>query len=246
MTSKDNKLTFGKGNMKLKHTAVAVGLKKSHVVVFSLPAGFTCPSANLCHSRTVIDAETEKRKRQDFGQFVCYATKAELLYTNVYNARHKNWRLLQEAATVENMVALIQQSLPKNAKLVRIHDSGDFYHKRYYQAWKQVAENNPNIRFFAYTKMLPYAVNARESGLDNFFVQYSYGGLLDKMRDRKFSDIPTCYVITEDDWLLSEDRKTATSKIDGRVTKVVCDGKEAGHEDYLAIVARESFGIIFH
>ncbi len=238
-----SKLTFGKGNMKLKHTAVMVGLKKSHVVVFSLPAGFTCPAANLCHSRTVM-LDNGKRKIEDLGQFRCYATKAEALYTNVYNARHNNWKMLEQAGTVDAMAELIQASLPKTAKLVRIHDSGDFFHKRYFQAWVKVAENNPSVRFFAYTKILHYAVAANEMGMDNFFVQYSYGGKLDVARDKKHADIPTCYVITDADW--THDGITATRKSDGFQVKVVCDGKAAGHEDYLAIVARESFGIPFH
>lgn len=245
MTNKTNKLTFGKGNQKLQHTALHLGMKKSHVVTFSLPAGHTCPAASLCHSRVIMN-EDGKRQRVDFGEFVCYATKAEALYTNVYDSRHNNWQMLQDCKSVEEMSELLQNSLPRTAKLVRIHDSGDFFNRRYFEAWVKVAQNNPEIRFFAYTKMLPYAVKANEMNLNNFFVQYSYGGIMDSKRDSEYNAIPTCYVITTNDWILSDDRRLATNKKDGRIVKVVCDGHNAGHEDYLAIVARESFGIIVH
>jgi hypothetical protein len=37
--------------------------------------------------------------------------------------------------------------------LVRIHDAGDFFSKEYWELSKQVHENNPDVRFYFYSKM---------------------------------------------------------------------------------------------
>ena len=245
-------LVFGKGNSKLIHTGKMIGLKKSQVRTFALPAGKTCPAASLCHSKTVINDETGKKQIVDGKDnlFRCYATKAEAIYPAVYNARNHNMDSIKNAKTTAEIVELIQTALNdkknKSAKLVRIHDSGDFFNKAYYMAWLQIAIDNPNILFFGYTKMLPFAVNAKSQNLDNFFVQYSYGGLADMLRDSKFSDLATCYVITDNEWSYNAHRTSATNNDTGIIVPIVCDGHENGHQDYLAIVAGKSFGIPVH
>ena len=37
--------------------------------------------------------------------------------------------------------------------LVRIHDAGDFFSKEYYNLMMDVAKNNPDVKFYFYTKM---------------------------------------------------------------------------------------------
>ena len=131
---------FSKGNSKLQKTALAVGTKKSTVYTFSLPAGWSCPMADVCKSKVVMDSDTGKRSRQDFGKFVCYATKAELIYKNTYNLRHGNFNALREAKTVDAMYELLQNALPGNAKIVRYHDSGDFFNQNYFGRMDQVSK----------------------------------------------------------------------------------------------------------
>ena len=45
------KLSFSKGNRKLNELATDLGLKKSQVISFDLPAGHTCPMASECLSK---------------------------------------------------------------------------------------------------------------------------------------------------------------------------------------------------
>ena len=47
----------------------------------------------------------------------------------------------------------------KKATHIRIHDSGDFYSVKYLQKWVQIAEFNPSIIFYAYTKSIKFFVN---------------------------------------------------------------------------------------
>ena len=80
------------------------------------------------------------------------------------------------------MVKLINDSLPENAGIVRIHVAGDFFNEEYMHAWYSVALNNPRTLFYAYTKSLRYWLNIREfPELWNFVLTASYGGTHDHL-----------------------------------------------------------------
>ena len=82
------------------------------------------------------------------------------------------------------MVDIINQSLPTNAGIVRIHVAGDFFSQQYMEAWYTVALLNPKILFYAYTKSLRYWLNIREFPvLHNFVLTASYGGTHDHLID---------------------------------------------------------------
>ena len=57
--------------------------------------------------------------------------------------------------------------------LVRIHDAGDFFSKEYYNLSMDVARNNPNVKFYFYTKMGEIATDA--SAPPNVVSQFSSG-----------------------------------------------------------------------
>jgi hypothetical protein len=57
------------------------------------------------------------------------------------------------------MFRRLQASLPKKAKIIRIHVSGDFFNQKYFNAWARIANNNPHILFYAYTKSLKYWID---------------------------------------------------------------------------------------
>jgi Gene product 88 len=46
------------------------------------------------------------------------------------------------------MAALILNSLPADAKLVRLHVSGDFFSDAYFLAWMDVAKATPGTVFY--------------------------------------------------------------------------------------------------
>jgi len=166
-----NKLSFSNGNAKLKgiHT-------------FSLPAGFSCPGANLCLSRA--NKLTGKIQDGPATQFRCYAASAEALFSNVRKSRWNNFELLKKCAGVDEMANLIIFSLPKKAKILRIGQSGDFYSQNYFDAWLKVAAIKKDIIFYAYTKSIPFVLARKDVIPDNFKVVASKGGKYDDLIEK--------------------------------------------------------------
>ena len=58
------------------------------------------------------------------------------------------------------MIKLIDSSIPSQARLIRVHTSGDFFNARYYNAFNAVARRNKSILFYAYTKRLQFLVDS--------------------------------------------------------------------------------------
>jgi len=85
----------------------------------------------------------------------CYAASDEAKSPQVRAARHWNFELLRRETEYE-MFKRIQASLPKQATIIRIHVSGDFFNQKYFNAWARIARLNPNLLFYAYTKSLKY------------------------------------------------------------------------------------------
>ena len=81
------------------------------------------------------------------------------------------------------MTAEIRQ---KKAEYVRIHDSGDFYSRKYLYKWIEIMKQNPEIRFYAYTNMVQLMKEVELPG--NFDVTFSDSGkqrhLIDKRMDK--------------------------------------------------------------
>lgn len=142
-----DKLTFGIGNAKLK----------ADTAVMSLPAGHSCPFAKEC--RSMADRLTGKITDGQHCRFRCYASTSEALFKNVRKSRWANFDAIKEAGTTLQMAALIDRSIPKQngkTKLVRFHQSGDFFNQAYFDSWLLVARYNPDLIFYGYTKALPF------------------------------------------------------------------------------------------
>lgn len=158
---------------------------KRKVYSFDLLSGYSCPFAESCLSKAVVQSNG-KRKIQDGlkTQFRCFSASQEVQYTNVYNLRKNNFDLLKDCKNISSMVKLISDALPKNAGIVRIHVAGDFFNDKYFQAWCLVAAANPNVLFYAYTKSLKYWVANQKLIFDNFVLTASYGGRTDHLIDQ--------------------------------------------------------------
>ncbi len=166
-------LKFGKGNAKLG----------SRIRTFSLPSGWTCPGAKECKSKVVITKEG-KRKVKDgpFTKFRCFSASNEALFPAVYNARQHNFKELKAVnRSLPKTARLIQDSLPGRTKWVRIHVAGDFYSQLYFDAWIVVANRNPDILFYAYTKSIPYWLKRLHKIPDNLLLTASFGGQYDAL-----------------------------------------------------------------
>ncbi len=208
-------------NQKIMLTGKTYGYKSAS---FDLLAGHTCPMANLCHSRTVI--KDGHRTVEDKGQFRCYAVKAEVAYTNVYNLRKNNYDATQAENFVDRMVEEIKAH---KLNLIRIHSSGDFYDYSYFQKWIEIIKRLPDVTFFAYTKQASFVKWYLDHSLPNFKMTYSMGGMMDSYAVK--NTLPHCSVIV--DGINPENLPlscTHANKVD----------------DFEYIMKGESFGIAFH
>ena len=181
-------LKFSKANAKTQALANDAELAeyltdKRKIYSLDLLSGYSCPSAKKCLSKAVVQ-DNGKRKIKDGKdtEFRCFSASQEVQYTNVYNSRKHNFDLLRKQ-NHEEMVKLINSSLPENAGIVRIHVAGDFFSLPYMHAWYMVAALNPNVLFYAYTKSLRYWVGGINELpiLHNFVLTASYGGTHDHM-----------------------------------------------------------------
>jgi hypothetical protein len=154
-------------------------------LVFSLPAGKTCPGADKCKSFVVLN--DGKRKIQDgpATEFRCFAASSEVQYDAVYfNRKHNLTQLmhaLRECRAVELINETIQSKRTKGVTLVRIHESGDFFSEAYLDAWLEVARLNPDLKFYCYSKSLHLFVPKELPS--NFYLTASKGGKWDKLID---------------------------------------------------------------
>jgi hypothetical protein len=154
-------------NSKLKKTSKQIGKR---VFNFGIPAyksasgKLTCPMALECVK-------------------FCYAKKGAYIWSNVKPAFEKRYELTK---TTEFEGVMISEINKKKADFVRIHDSGDFYSKKYLDKWLYIAAVMPHVKFYAYTNMVEMFKNIKLP--NNFDVIYSNSGkqkhLIDRTIDR--------------------------------------------------------------
>lgn len=141
-------------------------LKRDGIAVFGIPAYkaqdgmLTCPAAKDCIKG-------------------CYARQGTFTWSNVNQAYENRLELTKQINFVDTIVNELDRR--KTIKIVRIHDSGDFYNKEYLNKWLEIINKKPNIRFYAYTKMIPLFLGLKLP--KNFTVIYSYGGKFDSEID---------------------------------------------------------------
>lgn len=216
-------LTFSVGNTKILALADALGLKSSRVTSFDLPAGYTCPCADSCKS--LSDKESGKITDGENCKFRCYAASMEARYTATRRAHWRNYDALRNLKTSEEMAKLIISSLASDVQIVRIHASGDFFSRKYFLAWVKVAQSLPHVKFFGYTKILPY-VKAEKP--DNFHLVYSFGGKMDSKRTCE----PTAYVV-----------KNIAEAIERGLHPACIDNPA---DDYQLIMSGQTFALCLH
>lgn len=139
-------LRFGRGNAKLDP-----GIR-----TFSLPAGHTCPGAHQCRSRA--DRTTGHVKDSVAAEFRCYAVTMEARLPSVRGSRWHNYEQLRRCESTEEMASRMLDSLSPFARVVRVHDAGDFFSQAYFDAWLVVARERPHTVFDFYTKSLRFWV----------------------------------------------------------------------------------------
>jgi hypothetical protein len=161
-------------------------------LTFSLLAGKTCPGANICKSWVAEDSNN-RRKIVDGEnmQFRCFAASNEVMYPNTYNSHKYNLEQIVKALQVGigHCADLIHRSIDENAMRktdkVRIHPSGDFFNYAYISAWYKVAERNPDLKFYCYSKSLNLFLPDAQCNTfpPNFYLTASHGGKFDHLID---------------------------------------------------------------
>jgi len=144
---------------------------KGEVFEFNLPAGHTCPFAKDCK----IKVDEHTGKFEIIGKkFRCYAASSER-FPAVRKHRWENFRDILKGKEIE---------IPKDAKFVRIHGSGDFFSQEYFDKWLEVCRKNPNVKFWAFTKSIRFWVNRLNEIPENLTLQASKGGYQDDLIEK--------------------------------------------------------------
>jgi hypothetical protein len=237
-------LKFSKGNSKLSNDTL----------IFNLPAGKTCPGADKCLAWAQDNNGKRTLVHGPNMEFRCFAACSEAMYPKVYDARQHNWFHIKimlknfSIGAVGNLVAdMIQENRTKNTKLVRIHESGDFYSADYFAMWMHVCRLLPDLTFYAYSKNLPmilfYGIDMLPS---NFYLTASKGGKFDYLIDEGY--FPRYSVVLKNDaeaesmGLEVDHDDSHCYKQDGPFALLVHGNQPAGSEWRQAISDRKKEG----
>lgn len=173
------RFSLGKNNSKLAKLEKLTGKK---VYSISALAGVSCPGAQDCLAKAV--------KKPDGGygiwhgpkqQFTCFAASLSVAFPNVRKQWEHNTDLLKSCKTKREFYDLIKAALPGDAEIVRVHVSGDYISQKHFDAWMDIARDNPKIWFYSYTKSLPFWVQRLDDIPDNFSLTASFGGRYDSL-----------------------------------------------------------------
>ena len=176
-------LKYSKANAKTEAMKKVEELKpflanRRRIYSLDLLSGYSCPFAKDCLAKVKVN-EDGKRKVHDGAdmEFRCFSASQEAQYTNVYNSRKHNFDTLKNL-TCDEMFEKLQEAMPKNLGICRIHVAGDFFNADYLLAWAKMAEANPDRLFYAYTKSIRFWEKHKDviDGLDNFVLTASQGG----------------------------------------------------------------------
>ena len=147
-------------NTKLKKTSKITGMR---VYNFGIPAfqdeegKRTCPFAGAC------------------AKF-CYAQKGAYVWSNVSPAFQFRYLATKCDSFVDKMIA---ELVKKRVDILRVHDSGDYYSRKYIDKWLTIAKRLPNVRFYSYTKSIPLFLDLDIP--DNYDIIFSEGGTRDDL-----------------------------------------------------------------
>ena len=144
---------------------------------WSIPAGTTCPGAEKCLAKA--DRITGKITNGAKQTFKCYAAVNER-YPSVRKRYWCNFDAVR-GKKADEVVEILSECFPKNAKRVRVHTAGDFFSEEYFLGWMRFAKSKPDTQFWAYTKSIPFWVRNVDAVPPNMEIQASYGGRWDSM-----------------------------------------------------------------
>jgi hypothetical protein len=135
---------------------ISRGNMKVKANIFSLPSKTTRKQGLDCHS-------------------YCYAAKAEIQYPATKAVRLRN---LAASRSPTFTVEVIDMLKTRRNKVVRVHESGDFYSIKYIRRWYLIAKMLPSYTFYAYTKRDDLFIQIPDDWKPlNFTLIYSLDGI---------------------------------------------------------------------
>ena len=223
-------LKFSKDNKKLEKLAKEVHKQTGiyrNVYSVSIPSGRseTCPYADKC--KAFVGTDGKLVRDDDYIDYRCYSASMEAIYPSQLKQRNYNFDLLKACNNDrQELVNLINTSIPIEAQIIRIHVGGDFYSQPYFDAWLHVATLNPKLQFYSYTKSLPFWVNRLDSiNIPNMELIASRGGTKDKLiNEHQLKEAIVVYS--------EKEAKERNLEID--------------YTDYLACYEKKSFALLIH
>lgn len=197
-------LKFSPANSKTKNLMQVPAIQKylqgkRKVYSLDLLSGWSCPAAQDCLAKVVIENNRRRLVDGPFTEFRCFSASQEVLYPKVYDARKHNFDIVRKTRGHHVLAELIVSCLPKNVGVLRWHVAGDFFKLDYLRAAIEVARYRPDVLFYAYTKMINHLCSismldpANGVILDNFLVTGSYGGKYDHLLGQ--SNLRTAQVV---------------------------------------------------
>ena len=134
-------------------------IKLHRILTFNLPAVLTCGGALECLS-------------------YCYALRAEKRFPNTAASRLRNLDMATSSDFPGILSRVVKLAEDKDVKIIRPHESGDFYGQKYLDDWIDLMINKPTIKFYAYTRSANLDFSAAPR---NFNLLYSTGGKFDHL-----------------------------------------------------------------
>jgi hypothetical protein len=177
------RVRYAPANAKLARLAARLGVE---VYSFDMLSGVTCPGAKDCKSWAEVQDDGSRRIADGkHTVFRCFSASQEALFPNVFKARKANMEAALSLAADSPMkcASALVAALPDRAAVIRIHVAGDFKLLNYFDAWLEVCERRPDMRFYAYTKMLSFWQKRRDILPANLALTASRGGRFDHLID---------------------------------------------------------------
>jgi DNA repair photolyase len=194
-------------NAKLKKTSK---LNNAKIFNFSIPAyktrsgKITCPFADTCIK-------------------YCYAQKGNYTrFPKIQQLMEQKYKITKQ----DNFILLMNEEIKKKkATHIRIHDSGDFYSIKYLIKWIDIATQNKNVIFYAYTKSIKFFKGSLQIP-KNLKIIFSEGSKTDN---------------------LINTNKDRHARIFKDVTTLLNKGYiDASNNDLLAITDNKKVGLVYH
>lgn len=150
----------------------------------------------------------------------CYTLKAERLYKNTRIQRLRNYIIILLCQYDNNFKKIILQYfnnilnqhalLYNNNAIMRIHESGDIFNKKYLNFLLKIVVNNPKIKFYSYSKQLTNKqIDNINKKYNNFnivksiidinnkkYINYGSHDYIEKLKNELLKNHQTCYICT--------------------------------------------------